>query len=162
MTGQTYPVTGDKPSKQMQSRLQLGTTIPRLIVIGVATAIVVTTIGFAAFLWSCSSCSASLTDWILIQYTGIAIVAAVLGWVFMVSGFVEMIKNMLAMTGHVNDTFQDASWVYRFNRFNLVYAPRYLTEEGLLARKESFRGLRRFILGGVLWIPALLIPNIFV
>jgi hypothetical protein len=143
----------------MQIRSQLNTTLPRVIVIAIATVFVLTVLGTTVLLWSCSNCDASLVDWVGIFFAGIAIVLAVPGWIIMAVGLVQTVKNMFVMTAHVNDSFQDANWTYRFNRFNLVCAPRYLTEKGLVARKKTFKGFLTFFLGLAFWVPLILMQE---
>ena len=143
----------------MLSIVQLNTTLPRVIVISVATVSAVTSLGGAVFLWTCSSCDASFKDWFLAFFLGNAIVIAVPGWIVGVIGLVQIVKNMFVMTAHVNDSFQSANWTYRFNRFTLIYAPRYLTEKGLLARKKTFRGFLLFCLGAAMWVPLILVQG---
>ena len=77
----------------------------------------------------------------------------------MAIGVVQTVKNMFVMTAHVNDSFQDANWIYRFNRFNFVYAPRYLTETGLVACKKIFKGFLTFFLGVAFWVPMILMQE---
>lgn len=88
-----------------------------------------------------------------------AIVLAVPGWIVMIVGVVRTVTNMFVMAGQVNDSFQSASWMYRLNRFNLVYAPRYLNEKGLIARKKILKGTLIFILGAAMWIPLILVQE---
>jgi hypothetical protein len=139
--------------------MQFNTTLPRVFVIAIVTVFVVTILGGAAFLWSCSSCEASLIDWVPVFFVGIAIVLAVPGWIIAVVGIVLAGVNMFVMAARVNDAFQDAHWTYRFNRFNLIYAPRYLTEQGLIARKKIFKGILIFFLGAALWVPLILVQE---
>ncbi len=82
---------------------------------------------------------------------------AIPGWIIMAIGFVQILKNMFVMTSHVNDSFQSAGWTYRFNRFNLIYAPHYLMEKGLAARKKVFKGFLTCLLGAALWVPMILL-----
>lgn len=77
----------------------------------------------------------------------------------MVVGLVRAAKNMFIMAAQVNNSFQSANWTYRFNRFNLVYAPRYLNEKGLVARKKIFLALLTFFLGVAMWVPLMLIQG---
>ena len=95
----------------------------------------------------------------LVFVTGNAIVLAVPGWIVMVVGIVRAIKNMFVMATQVNESFEGANWMYRFNRFNLVYAPRYLNKRGLAARKKIFMGMLIFFLGTAMWIPLMLIQE---
>ena len=95
----------------------------------------------------------------MVFLAGNAIVLAVPGWIVMVVGLVRVLKNMFVMAAHVNDSFESASWMYRFNRFNLVYAPRYLDEKGLAARKKIFMGMLMFFLGAAMWVPLMLIQE---
>ena len=88
---------------------------------------------------------------------GNAIVLAVPGWIVMAVGMVRALKNMFVMAANVNDSFQTANWMYRFNRFNLIYAPRYLDEKGFGARRSVFRGFLTFLLGAAMWVPLMLI-----
>ena len=87
------------------------------------------------------------------------IVLAVPGWIVMMFGLVRVLKRMFVMAAQVNDSFQSASWMYRLNRFNLVYAPRYLNDKGLAARKRIFMGMLTFFLGIALWVPLIVIQE---
>lgn len=137
--------------------MELNTSLPRVIAISVATVFALTTIGFAVFFFTCSSCNLSIGDWLLAFVAGNAIVLAVPGWIIMAIGFVRALINMFVMAGQVNDSFESAGWIYRFNRFNLVYAPRYLNSNGLAARRKIFFGMLTFFLGAAMWIPLILI-----
>jgi hypothetical protein len=139
--------------------VELNTSLPRVVAISIATVFVVTTTGFAVFLLTCPSCELSFGNWLLVFVTGNAIVLAVPGWIVMAVGIVRAIKNMFVMAAQVNESFEGANWTYRFNRFNLVYAPRYLNEKGLAARKKIFMGMLMFFLGAAMWIPLMLIQE---
>jgi hypothetical protein len=139
--------------------MQFNTTLPRVFIIAIVTVFVVTILGGAAFLWSCSSCEPSLIDWVAVFFAGVAVVLAVPGWIIAVVGIVQAGVNMFVMAARVNYAFQDAHWTYRLNRFNLIYAPRYLTEQGLVARKKIFRGFLLFFLGVALWVPLILVQE---
>ncbi len=125
----------------------------------IATAFVVTTSGFAVFLFTCAICELSFGNWLLVFLAGNAFALAVPGWIVAVVGLVRVLKNMFVMAAQVNDSFRSANWMYRFNRFNLVYAPRYLNEKGLAARKKVFMGLLMFFLGVAMWVPLMLIQE---
>lgn len=90
---------------------------------------------------------------------GIAIVMAAVGWIVGVFGLVRVVKNSFVMIAHVTDSFQDANWSLRFNRFNLIYCPKYLTSKGLDARNEVFKSFGLFMLGMVLWLPLFLVQE---
>ncbi len=112
------------------------------------------------FLLTCPSCELSLGNWLLVFLAANAIVLAVPGWIVMVVGLWRVMKNMFMMATQVNDTFQGAHWTYRFNRFNLVFAPRYLNEAGLVTRRKLFRGLLTFLLGIGMWVPLILLQEL--
>lgn len=146
-------------SRKSPNNVELNTSLPRVIIISIATVFAVTTAGFAVFLFTCSSCELSVGNWLLAFFAGNAIVLAVPGWIVMVVGLVRAAKNMFIMAAQVNNSFQSANWTYRFNRFNLVYAPRYLNEKGLVARKKIFLALLTFFLGVAMWVPLMLIQG---
>ena len=136
--------------------MQLSTTLPRVVAISIATVFVVTTIGIVLFFWTCSGCEPSLRSWLSALFVSSGIVLAASGWIVGVVGFVRMVKNLFIMAAHVNESFRSANWTYRINRFNLIYAPRYLTEKGLLSRKGVFKGFVMFLLGVSMCVPLIL------
>jgi len=140
--------------------VELNTSPLRVIGISIATVFAVTTAGFAVFLLTCPSCELSLGNWLIVFFAANAIVLAVPGWIVMVVGLWRVMKNMFMMATQVNDAFQDAHWTYHFNRFNLVFAPRYLNEAGLVARTKLFRGLLTFLLGIGMWVPLILLQEL--
>jgi hypothetical protein len=140
--------------------VELNTSLPRVIAISIPTVFVVTTAGLAAFLVTCPSCELSLRNWLIVFFAANAIVLAVPGWIVTVFGLGRIMKNMFMMAVNVNDNFQDAHWTYHFNRLNLVFAPRYLNEYGLVARTKLFRGLLTFLLGIGMWVPLILIQEL--
>jgi len=139
--------------------MHLNTSLPHVIAISIGTVIALTTAGFVVFLFTCSSCELSFGKWLLAFLAGNAIVLAFPGWIVMVVGLVRIARNMFVMAAQVNDSFHSANWTYSFNRFNLVFAPRYLNDKGLTARKKLFMGLLTFFIGAAMLAPPMLIQE---
>ena len=89
-----------------------------------------------------------------------AISLSVIGFFFLVTGLVSLIANAFAMTLHVNATFDNAPWWLRFNRFNLIARPSYLTETGLDTRRKVGIALVRIMFGFALCVPAIIFQQL--
>ncbi|MEM7430939.1 MAG: hypothetical protein AAF351_03250 [Pseudomonadota bacterium] len=137
------------------------TTPRRVIVIILATTLVVTLGGYALFISQCDQCEPAVGDWLWLFFAGIAVLLAAAGFVLVATGIGRSVWCAIRMAFHVNDTFETASWAHRFNRLNLIYAPRYLNEQGLKYRRSVFTGLLTFFLGLALSLPIILVTHIF-
>jgi len=69
------------------------------------------------------------------------IIIAAGGGVSMVNSIVRLGSNMVDMAGNTTEEAGRWWWRMAYNPFNGLFLPKFLTDDGLAARKRSFRDL---------------------
>ena len=140
-------------------RTHLRISLPRVLLISISTVVLTTVVLMAVFIAFCDSCENIGTAWFQIALQYVAIVMFILGWGIAVYGSITVMINLLRMTRHVNESIKQASFIFRWNTANLLFAPVYLTEPGLGARTKVMRGIALFAIGIVCCLPAFLVSK---
>lgn len=140
----------------MKSSILKGTTPLRLLVILATVAFAFSVGAILLFVGKTESLPNLLKAWLLFFLLGIATPLAGAGFVLMVQAFGSFAKNLFVMLGEIEQNVGSFYWKIGFNPVNVVFFPRYLTEDGLEARRKVIRAYLMFFAYILFWIPLIL------
>lgn len=134
--------------------VRLKSTTPlRVLAIIVAVAFAFSIGVILLFVGKTESLPTLFKGWLFFFLIGIAIPLAGAGLVLMVRAFGSLIKNLFAMVGQIEGDVGRFYWRIGFNGLNVIFFPRYLTADGLEARRKVIRAYLLFIAYILFWIP---------
>ena len=145
----------------------LHVAISRASVIIFATCIFVVLGGLVMSCLSRGDCTLSGSLWensgrfFFLVFGLFLVVVAIVGWVIGVVGFIRGFICIVVMAFSTNDSIANAPWWTRLTVGSLASFPEYLNEQGLQARQKAGRGFTHCLIGFAVFLPALLLLNIF-
>ena len=140
----------------MESIRLKGTTPLRILAIIIVIAFAFSIGVILLFVGKSDSLPVLLKGWLFFFLIAIAIPLAAIGALLMIRIIGLLVKNLFLMVSEIDKDVGRFYWRIGFNGFNVLFFPRYLSSEGLEARREVIRSYFLFFAYMLFWIPLIL------